>query len=240
MIKFQYTYSVICLFIVCFIFQNKLFSQTYSFNPGKTFETYVDTNENNFGGIEVINTGALSLDLTWRRQLIDTLNGCFFDICNSGICLIGTPFNGEMPTIVPGDFGWIKFHVYSGKASGTNIVKYVLKNGLIQSDTLTYIIHVVAGITSVKELKNTKDKAVLYPNPSVNEVTLSIDLESPSSINLVITNNIGQIVAINNNEKLQAGQQKIKINTSDYASGVYSVLILTNNGVINQKLVVSK
>jgi hypothetical protein len=240
MIKFQYTYSVICLFIICSIFQNKLFSQTYSFNPGKTYITYLDTSESDFGGIEVINTGTVNLNLKWRRVLVDTLIDSRFELCNSGICFLNLPFSGDLPLLAPGETGWIKFHHYAGKVEGINTLKYTLKNGAFQFDTLTYIIHVVAGITSVKELKNTKDKAVLYPNPSVNEVTLSVDLDSPSSINLVITNNIGQIVAVNNNEKLQAGQQKIKINTSDYASGVYSVLILTNNGVINQKLVVSK
>jgi hypothetical protein len=240
MIKNRFTYLATCIFLICFVFENKLFGQSYSFNPGKTYITYLDTSESNFGGIEITNTGTVNLNLKWRRVLVDTLIDSRFELCNSGICFLNLPYSGDLPILAPSETGWIKFHLYAGKTEGINTLKYTIKNGVFTADTLTYIIHVVAGITAIKEFKNTQDQAVLYPNPAVNEVTLGVDLKSETSINVVISNNIGQIVSINHNEKLYSGQHEIKINTSEYASGVYSVLILTNNGVINQKLVISK
>ena len=213
----------------CFVC-NKLSAQTYTFNPSKIYVTYLDTSESNFGGIEVNNTGSVNLDFIWRRDFVDTLIDSRFELCNSGICFLHLPFSGFMPTILPGNTGWIKFHLYSGKATGLNTLKYILYNGPTQTDTLTFKIYVVAGITSNKEIGNVSDKMALFPNPTINQTNLSLELKKESNVKIEIFNHVGQIVSSEKFDKLSYGQHNIPINTTEFASGVYSVTILTNKG----------
>lgn len=227
------------MLIVFFSLSNKVYGQTYTFNPGKIYTITVDTSQNNFGGIEVLNTGSQNLNLTWRLNFTDTLIDSYFQLCNSGICFLNLPNSGNMPTIVPGDYGWIKFHMFSGKTTGTNKIKYVLKNSSIQADTLTFIINVVAGATAVKELKNVKDNVILYPNPSSAETTIQLNLSEPSETSISLLNASGQCIYKTSSE-YNVGNNLIFLDTKKYPSGIYTITIITKNGIINKKLVVTK
>jgi hypothetical protein len=137
MIKNNLRYLFFTISIGLIFFVHKGFGQSYTFSPSKIYTINVDTSQNNFGGIEVQNTGSQNLNLTWRSVLTGTLIDSYFQLCNSGICFLNLPNSGVMPTIIPGDIGWIKFHMFSGRTNGVNTIKYTLKNGSIQSDTLT-------------------------------------------------------------------------------------------------------
>jgi len=227
------------MFIVFLLFTNKSVGQTYTFSPGKIYTINVDTNENNFGGIDVQNTGSQNLNLTWRRVLTDTLIDSYFQLCNSGTCFLNLPNSGAMPTIIPGGIGWIKFHMFSGRTNGVNTIKYILKNGSIQADTLTFIINVIGGITGINELKNVKDKAVVYPNPSNSETTIQLNLHESSDVILTALNPLGQCI-YKETAKYNAGFNTINLDVKDYPSGIYTLIISTKNGVITKKLTVTK
>ncbi len=213
-------------------------AQTYSFTPSQTYLAVVDTNQLNFNGIEITNTGSQNLDLTWKLILKDTLIDSEFDLCNSGICFNTLPVSGAMPTLLPGDIGWLKLHMFSGKTMGINTIKYVLKNGTTQVDTLTFIIS-VGGVTAIKELKNVKDKVVVYPNPSNSETTIQLNLLESSEVILTSINPLGQCV-YKEMANYNAGLNSIKIDTEQYPSGIYTLIISTKNGVITKKLTVTK
>lgn len=237
MFKLYFQYPIICFILLSLSLPNNLKSQSYTFNPGKTYVFNIDTNTADFGGIEILNTGTQNLNLTWRHVLTDTLIDSRFELCNSGICFLNLPHSGIMPTIVPGDIGWIKFHMYSGIATGTNTIKYVVKNGAIQADTLTFNI-IVSSATGLKETNDIK-KVSMFPNPATNETSVSFNLTRSSEITIKVLNNSGQIIQqkISN---LTAGLNNITIDTKNVAAGVYDVLIESKNGTITKKLSITK
>lgn len=211
--------------------------QSYSFNPGATFIYNIDTNSTDFGGIDIINTGNQNLNLSWKHVLADTLIDSRFELCNSGICFLNLPHSGAMPTITPSNSGWIKFHMYSGVATGTNTIKYLVKNGSIQNDTLTFKI-IVSSSTSINEVDNIK-KVSLFPNPTSSETSINLVLFNPSKVNITLLDNVGQIV-YQSASTLSAGSNKVNIDTRNLASGIYNVLVATENGSVTKKLSVTK
>ncbi len=237
--KRNFKLPIILIFLITLSGFNKMNGQSYSFNPGLVYTTYVDTSANNFGGIEIQNTGTQNLNLTWKKVLVDTLIDSYFQICNSGICSMNLPKSGLLPQLLPGDIGWIKFHMFSGKVNGLNTIKYVLKNGTIQSDTLTFKIYVVSGLTGLKELNNVKDQAVLFPNPTTNGAIINLNLTESSDVSLNTLNPLGQCV-YKDNIHYDLGLNTINIDTKNYDSGIYTIVLQTKNGIITKKLTVTK
>ena len=235
MLKLHFQFSIILLSLLV---SNKLKCQSYIFNPGVVYVTTVDTNSNNFGGIEIQNTGTQNLNLSWRWISTDTLIDSKFELCNSGICFMNLPASGVMPSIVPGGIGWIKFHMFSGITTGTNTIKYTIRNGRSQLDTLTFKIIVAPATTGIIENSDIK-KISIYPNPSIDESILDFSLTNSSEITIKVLNTIGQVVhQITSN--LTLGSNKISIDTKNFSSGIYEVVIESKNGTITKKLSVSK
>jgi hypothetical protein len=238
-LKIASTYIKSFLIILSVLAAAKLSGQSYTFNPGPVLNMVVDTNENNFDGIEIQNTGSQNLNLSWRLVSVDTLIDSRFELCNSGICFMNLPVSGNMPGIAPGATGWLKFHIISGSATGLNTIKYILKNGTIQKDTLTFNI-TVANVTGLHEASNSKDKISLYPNPASHISSLSLELTQNENLSISVVNAIGQIVYGESLTNLQAGNHVVNFNTESWASGIYNIKISTNDGTTNRKLVIAK
>jgi hypothetical protein len=67
-------------------------------------------------------------------------------------------------------------------------------------------------------------KETIYPNPFIAYATLEYDLPSDGNINIVITNNAGQVVNTIN-EYQEAGPHQLKIDGSEWPSGMYHFAI---------------
>jgi hypothetical protein len=91
----------------------------------------------------------------------------------------------------------------------------------------------------IKENELVSDFSIA-PNPTTTSAIINMNLLNTETILVNVYNNVGQVVSIINAGHLNAGQQNIEINTTDFAAGIYVVNVLTNNGVITRKLVVSK
>jgi len=168
------------------------YSQTYTFVQSKTYLAYLDTNQLLYTkGVEVINTGTTNLDLSWELILNDTLPDAEFDLCNSGECFANLPASGNMPTLLPGEKGWLKVHMWAGKTYGTNTAKYILRNGMLQSDTLTFIM-IVGEPSSVKTVSNYTGTSNIYPNPSSGKVVFSTS--SPETYLIRLIDSKGKII----------------------------------------------
>jgi hypothetical protein len=227
------------MFLMSLFFSELLIGQSYMFNPGTVYITNVDTSQNNFGGIEVQNTGSQNLNLTWRLASVDTLIDSKFELCNSGTCFMNLPYSGAMPTITPGNIGWIKFHMFSGITTGTNTIKYVLKNGSVQKDTLTFIIIVGGNTAGLSELGSVKDKMSLYPNPATNQSGIQLTLAKPLDVTLTAIDGLGNIL-YKTTQSCGTGNQLINFNTENWASGIYTINVSTINGITSRKLVITK
>ncbi len=96
------------------------------------------------------------------------------------------------------------------------------------------------GTTSLESIKSVGNFN-LYPNP-VNgaEAQVSIDLTEATKLGLVVTDFTGrQVYAIDSKQYLQ-GAHTLTIPTNTFASGIYSVSLRSDKGVVNKTMVVTK
>ncbi len=234
------SHSSIYIIVLSLLVSTNIWCQSYSYNPGKLYVHTIDTNSNDFGGIEIVNIGTQNLDLNWRLQIVDTLIDSRFELCNSGICSLNLTHNGIMPTITPGNIGWIKFHMYSGVVTGTNTITYLLKNGSTTIDTLVFKIIVNTGVTGIKQLSNNKENVLMFPNPTKNNTTITLELVQNETVSISVVDVMGREVCTESMTEIAAGNHTVNLNTENWASGVYNVNISTANGKTSRKLVVSK
>jgi hypothetical protein len=92
---------------------------------------------------------------------------------------------------------------------------------------------------NVSEQKINISTFELYPNPTNDETFVNFNLITPDEVAIRVLNNIGQIV-YQANANLNAGSNKMNIDTRDFSSGIYNVMLESKNGVIIKKLCVTK
>ena len=93
--------------------------------------------------------------------------------------------------------------------------------------------------TGLSNQKPTLLTIELYPNPSSYETSVNISLVNSSDVTITVLNNVGQIV-YQSMATLNAGSNKVNIDTKNLASGIYNVLVATENGSVTKKLSVTK
>ncbi len=104
--------------------------------------------------------------------------------------------------------------------------------------TTTKEVRMYFGPLNVNELENNIGMNV-FPNPAVNNATVSFELNGEAAVNVSVTDLAGQVVYTNNLGSV-AGAQNVEINTTSIASGVYMVNVEANGVVSTEKLVVRK
>ncbi|MGH1362451.1 MAG: FG-GAP-like repeat-containing protein [Calditrichia bacterium] len=77
-----------------------------------------------------------------------------------------------------------------------------------------------------------------YPNPFNPQTTIRYGLPKASAVTLEVFNLLGQKVSTLINENQAAGNYQIKLNASDYVSGVYVYRLTTGGHVFTRKMVV--
>ncbi|MGE5317184.1 MAG: T9SS type A sorting domain-containing protein [Chloroflexota bacterium] len=82
------------------------------------------------------------------------------------------------------------------------------------------------------------DKLNIFPNPVKNELNISYSLTKPSSVRLIIIDNNGRFIFDQNQLKVsQIGEHYVKPDLSDLRAGVYSVILVTDSGVVSKKFI---
>ncbi len=100
--------------------------------------------------------------------------------------------------------------------------------------------HAGAASTAVAPITSASANAAVYPNPAVNEATLSFTLANTSSVQVQVVDELGRVLNTVANETMNAGAQKVVINTSALATGIYNVVVRTEQGTFTQHLSVVK
>ena len=99
-------------------------------------------------------------------------------------------------------------------------------------------------LLSVKNSVKEENGSVLfpvYPNPAGNETNIYFTLEKTEKLNLSVFNDQGKLVEVIFNNKLFAsGQHITRLNTSEYISGYYTVLLNSGKKVLSQKFIISR
>ncbi len=156
-------------------------------------------------------------NLIWQKHF-NTLNYYYepLAVCatsDSGVVVSGMRFNTLFPNQKDSMEGFVLKYDKNGNLSGgsTNVHEQTL-----------LLIHVE-----------------LFPNPTSNETSVNISLANSSDVAVTVLNNVGQIV-YQSASTLSAGSNKVNIDTRNLASGIYNVLVATENGSVTKKLSVTK
>lgn len=104
--------------------------------------------------------------------------------------------------------------------------------------TSTPAVRMYFGPASINEVENNIGMNV-FPNPAVDNATVSFELNGEASVNVTVTDLAGKVVYTNNLGNV-AGANSVEINTASMANGVYMVNVEANGAVSTQKLVVRK
>ena len=154
-------------------------------------------------------------------------------------------------------FNWNSTGVQRGAAKDT--AKFTLPAGLtgtfslvvtangISSDPVVFMpAPAISGTenTGVIAAKNPADAILnsaglkIFPNPAVNQTTVSFTLAKASPVSIKVYNVNGKEVATLINTILQQGEHSLPLNTSTFVKGIYFVKMTLDKGIKNEKLIV--
>lgn len=82
----------------------------------------------------------------------------------------------------------------------------------------------------------------IAPNPvSIGEdIQISLDTNEAFEANITIHNIAGQLVSESQNQKFNIGNNNIRLSVGDVANGTYLVTIQSENGIMNEKVIVAR
>lgn len=96
-----------------------------------------------------------------------------------------------------------------------------------------------AGSTGLTALALNISGLNVYPNPASNSTNINFVLTQNENINVVVVNTLGQVV-YSESLSLDAGSHDVKLNTENWASGVYNMNFTTSSGSASRKLTITK
>jgi hypothetical protein len=134
-----------------------------------------------------------------------------------------------------------------GFNAGTGAGNYVIKSGGVVVYTMAAAFTTqdtklwkTATTTGLKDVSTAISNISLYPNPTKNNTTITLDLVQNETISINVVDVMGRQVYNESQNNIQAGTHTVNLNTENWASGVYNVNISTANGTTSRKLVVNK
>ncbi len=123
-------------------------------------------------------------------------------------------------------------HAYT--ANGAYVVTLTAINGNC-TDVITLNIQISVGIEELAGLV----EVTLFPNPTNSNATIAIENKNAQNANIMIVNQLGQVITSQEVE-LANGNNSIELATNSFESGIYTVILVTETGRINRKLIVQK
>jgi hypothetical protein len=144
-----------------------------------------------------------------------------------------------------------KVMVYDSYGDGFN-TGYGAGNYTIKSGTVT--VYTMNGVmtdedqryfrtttpTGINEASTSISAVSLFPNPTKNNTTLTIDLVQNETISISVMDVMGRAVYTENMHEAGAGNHVVQLNTENWANGVYNVNISSSSSTTSRKLVISK
>lgn len=100
--------------------------------------------------------------------------------------------------------------------------------------------YAVPGIVGLQENANTIASAELYPNPATEATTVAFQTIENQDVTLELVNMHGQILSTNTLENVPAGRTTHDMDVSGLASGMYTVRISSESGLISKRLVIQE
>jgi hypothetical protein len=124
---------------------------------------------------------------------------------------------------------------YTYGTNGTYTVTLVATNGSC-SDTTTMVVSVNVGISELGDMGNVN----LYPNPAGSIANIDLTLTGSADVSIMMFDMQGKAVMSIANERMNAGQHMLSVNTGELDAGIYFVKVNAGNAARIIKLVVMK
>jgi hypothetical protein len=122
-------------------------------------------------------------------------------------------------------------HYYPNNQSGNSTIKVTLFNADNMSDNV--IFYVIYGTESgIVNAKTTANNINAYPNPATDKVIIKYSLSKNAPAKLVLKNLMGTTLYTT---PLNAGSDKVSIDISQYASGIYFYSLLIDGRIVSTK-----
>jgi len=96
----------------------------------------------------------------------------------------------------------------------------------------------IFGATSVDDIDPVSIS--LFPNPATNEVSLQFTLSEINDITIKVIDLNGKVIETQSFNNATTGANSITLNVSNYANGIYSVVLQSNETLTTKKLVINK
>ena len=93
--------------------------------------------------------------------------------------------------------------------------------------------------TSIKTNATSNVSFEVYPNPTKGETNLKINAVNAGNTNVVVVNTLGQVVYSKQIE-LTVGINTLQLDANNFANGLYTVMVESQNGSMVKKLTVTK
>jgi len=146
-----------------------------------------------------------------------------------------TVYNDTIP-VVNGLFSYsLNLSNASTHIMGNAKINYYAFNGMIDASGCDDNVYINDLLTSIENPIDNELSVNIYPNPSSDNVTISIGAEENTTYNVSLYNNIGQVAL--DNKSISNGQ--ISFSVRDYPNGIYYYQITSNNNKVKSgKLIV--
>ncbi|HOY33010.1 MAG TPA: T9SS type A sorting domain-containing protein [Bacteroidales bacterium] len=94
--------------------------------------------------------------------------------------------------------------------------------------------------TGINENENavTINNVSVNPNPAIDYVNVDFKIDRPANVKVSVYNLLGKEVLSKNYGKQAAGASRVKLNTSDFSSGIYFFTVQAGNERITKKVVI--
>ncbi|HNQ13018.1 MAG TPA: Omp28-related outer membrane protein [Bacteroidia bacterium] len=79
----------------------------------------------------------------------------------------------------------------------------------------------------------------VYPNPATESTTINLDLNKSDNISIQIVDMTGKVV-YSNMDELNAGKYARNISVTDFANGIYNIVIKSSNESVSKKLIIAR
>jgi len=171
---------------------------------------------------------------TLPASLSSTPNGVSGSL--PGTMTAGSLYNWTSPAITmqTGYDGWnpanlVVIALLLDNTAGSPTFGHIL-NSIKSKGLLTGVSNVSAGVQNLQ----------VYPNPANNDAHVRFELADATTVNFSVYDMTGREVFTAPAEAMSAGGHQINFTTNELASGVYNVMVRTENGTLSQRLSVVK
>jgi hypothetical protein len=77
----------------------------------------------------------------------------------------------------------------------------------------------------------------IYPNPTGDQTSVSLNVQNPSNVSATLIDALGRVVLTKDFGK-QQGTVRMNLDVKGFAPGAYTVLIRTQDGIATSKLII--